>query len=404
MTKLLIDERPLTVLPSLVSLVGMERAVILQQIHWLSQQKNTGILLDDGEKWVWGNYAELCEEFFPFWKPESLRKHMNWLANKGYVLVQKPRGFDRTNHYRIHYEKLENTMRDDAPTSMRDDDDVSNRDDHPASIRKEDTAWMRDDDNASLYRTKMSTKKSTKMSTEKEIVGETPTPPSHPDTWGDFLGALCWVCHQHQEIDSLTEAQKGALTAEAKKLYAAGYTRSNLRRWLEDEWYKDWRWKKDKQRPTPAQVRAMIPTQRDSTGYVDAFYATPTASAPEEHKPIHLAQQDEPAIPPPSEPWASVLKELTCTLPLYASDWLQGSRLVETGTVAEYEDAKAGKKQVPLYHIELRPERGGGRDWLKRGTWQIRRRLQSHLQHDLMLDVVVADVADEANVPALEAA
>ena len=93
------------------------------------------------------------------------------------------------------------------------------------------------------------------------IVGAAPTPPFDPD-WLDFLNALCWICYGHKETKALTKDQFGALTAEAKLMRDDGYGIDDLRRWMKEHWQQDWRWKKDKQRPRPDEVRSSIPVLR----------------------------------------------------------------------------------------------------------------------------------------------
>jgi hypothetical protein len=95
---------------------------------------------------------------------------------------------------------------------------------------------------------------------ELGIVGATPTPPL--GDWQAYLDALCWICHGHQKTSSLTEAQLGALTAEAKKIRDDGYSKEELRDWWLKVWRNDWRWDKGRQRPRPDEVRSSIPILR----------------------------------------------------------------------------------------------------------------------------------------------
>jgi hypothetical protein len=96
---------------------------------------------------------------------------------------------------------------------------------------------------------------------ELGIVGEAPTPPLDSG-WQEYLEALCWVCHGHQKMDALTEGQLGALTSEAKRIRAEGYTQDDLRDWWMKVWRNDWRWDKGRQRPRPDEVRSSIPILR----------------------------------------------------------------------------------------------------------------------------------------------
>lgn len=108
MNKYLLDDRPLTVLPALAKLLGsVERAIVLQQIHWLLQQPKSGIE-QDGYKWVWGTYEEWAAKYFTMWEARVLRRHIVWLEENGYLISGQPRReqWDRTKYYRIEYSRF----------------------------------------------------------------------------------------------------------------------------------------------------------------------------------------------------------------------------------------------------------------------------------------------------------
>lgn len=55
MSKLLINEHPVMIIPSLALKLGLNEAVILQQIHyWLILSRH----MMDGRKWVYNTYKE----------------------------------------------------------------------------------------------------------------------------------------------------------------------------------------------------------------------------------------------------------------------------------------------------------------------------------------------------------
>jgi hypothetical protein len=128
MGQLLLDERPLVVLPSLVMKLGFERAVILQQIHWLLQQPRNGVE-HDGYKWVYGTYVEWCELYFPFWSPEALRKHIVKLEKAGYLISAELRKaeWDHTKYYRVNEEALGTDDTACGTASVRDEDTTTMR-------------------------------------------------------------------------------------------------------------------------------------------------------------------------------------------------------------------------------------------------------------------------------------
>ena len=107
MASLLLNERPLVVLPSLAEALGsVDEAIILQQLnYWL--QKSTKV--HDGKRWVY-NTLDAWMAQFPWIKSKTtLKKHLNKLAKLGLVLKgnDNKAGFDRTAWYSIDYQQLE---------------------------------------------------------------------------------------------------------------------------------------------------------------------------------------------------------------------------------------------------------------------------------------------------------
>ncbi|WP_313235538.1 hypothetical protein [Sporosarcina ureae] len=57
--KLLIDEEPIPLLPSLVHLVGINGALVMQQVHFRTRiSKN----IRDGHKWIYKTYEDWTKE------------------------------------------------------------------------------------------------------------------------------------------------------------------------------------------------------------------------------------------------------------------------------------------------------------------------------------------------------
>lgn len=109
MSKLLIQESPLTFQPSLAVAIGLNEAIVLQQIHyWIANTKNKGYE-QDGFKWVYNTYAEWKETNFPFWSENTVQRTFASLEEKGLVISIQPMKskYDRTKYYRIDYSKLE---------------------------------------------------------------------------------------------------------------------------------------------------------------------------------------------------------------------------------------------------------------------------------------------------------
>lgn len=102
---LLINEPPLQVLPTLAKKVGLNEAIILQQIHFkLLISKH----VFDGHKWIYNTYKEWHNEF-PFWSERTIMRTFKKLEELGYLIstdqYNKIRQ-DKTKWYRLNYSKL----------------------------------------------------------------------------------------------------------------------------------------------------------------------------------------------------------------------------------------------------------------------------------------------------------
>ncbi|UYL93785.1 DNA replication initiation protein [Geobacillus phage vB_GthS_NIIg9.7] len=122
MNKLLFDERPLVVLPTLAVKVGLNEAIILQQLHyWLKDSKN----VRDGYTWVYNSYEDWHEQF-PFWSVRTIKRIITGLENKGIIVsgcFNKMKA-DRTKWYRIDYKKLNEVINGNDDMCHDDGDNV----------------------------------------------------------------------------------------------------------------------------------------------------------------------------------------------------------------------------------------------------------------------------------------
>jgi len=106
---LLFDEYPLVVNPRLAALIGLNEALVLQQVHYWTE-KNAGSKMNDrdGHTWTYNTYAEWQEQF-PFWSERTIRRTVSNLERLG-VLVSdafNTAAYDHTKWYRVDYAKLE---------------------------------------------------------------------------------------------------------------------------------------------------------------------------------------------------------------------------------------------------------------------------------------------------------
>lgn len=105
MSKLLIAEHPLQVLPSLAVAIGLNEALVLQQVHyWLSRSDR----IVDGRIWFYKSVADWQKEF-PFWSEKTIRTAIKSLKDRGLLLVEHKavNVRDRTLWYSIDYDALD---------------------------------------------------------------------------------------------------------------------------------------------------------------------------------------------------------------------------------------------------------------------------------------------------------
>ncbi|HDA1660313.1 TPA: hypothetical protein O4344_001388 [Staphylococcus aureus] len=124
MTKLLIDDYPIQVLPRLAELIGLNEAIVLQQIHyWLNNSKHKY----DGKTWIFNSYPEWQKQF-PFWSLITIKRTIYSLEKQNLLLIgnYNKAKFDKTKWYSINYQTIEGMIR---PSYQNDTMVVSKRDD-----------------------------------------------------------------------------------------------------------------------------------------------------------------------------------------------------------------------------------------------------------------------------------
>lgn len=104
MSKLLIQESPIMIQPSLVVKLGLNGAIILQQVHyWLVTSPH----IKDGKRWIYNTYKDWQRQF-PFWSERTIMRAFLALEEKGYLLsanYNRMKG-DQTKWYSIDYDRL----------------------------------------------------------------------------------------------------------------------------------------------------------------------------------------------------------------------------------------------------------------------------------------------------------
>lgn len=106
-SKLLTSDRPLIVLPALAKEIKTNAAVVLQQIHYWSQNPNCGKVID-GEKWIYNTF-EAWQEQLSHLSVSTIKRAIALLRKLKLIVVEQHNRnqWDHTNYYRIDYQALE---------------------------------------------------------------------------------------------------------------------------------------------------------------------------------------------------------------------------------------------------------------------------------------------------------
>jgi uncharacterized phage protein (TIGR02220 family) len=135
-SNLLIDDYPILVLPALASEIGLNEAIVLQQMHYWLKKSNHNY---DGRRWIYNSFPE-WQKHFPFWSVMTIKRAVYSLEKQNllYVGNYNKAKFDKTKWYSINYEKLEGMKR---PSYQNDTTNVSKRND---GVYQNDTTNTRD--------------------------------------------------------------------------------------------------------------------------------------------------------------------------------------------------------------------------------------------------------------------
>ena len=104
---LLIADRPLLIMPRLVALVGLNEAIVLQQVrYWLGDDLRPQVR--DGRRWVYNSYRAWQERNFPFWQVDTVKRAFLNLERQG-LLLSANYNQSRRNHtkwYSVNFVRL----------------------------------------------------------------------------------------------------------------------------------------------------------------------------------------------------------------------------------------------------------------------------------------------------------
>lgn len=291
---LLIQESPLIVLPKLAQAIGLNEAIVLQQVHyWVVKSKDL---------WVYNSYEQWQSDNFPFWSIPTIKRIVYRLEERGILISKQGASTDRKKYYTIAYDKLD--MLTDPIVSKWADGIVSNCNDgvyqddplliteNTTEITTENTKYSassqesdepvyitidepigkssKNSDNIGIGADMLQDGYANDTYSEKPAVlaalsattaalvkpRKTLSKPRESDRPNEsdhyrFYLALCEVTGNNPSL------QIRKVHGMSKKLMKAGYTIQDLKD-FNLYWQRDWRYARDKRAPTPEELYSDI--------------------------------------------------------------------------------------------------------------------------------------------------
>ena len=103
----LFDEHPLVIDVKLAQIIGLNEAIVLQQVNYWLHSKHAKQI--DGRLWTYNSMKKWNEQF-PFWGLNTVKRTFSSLEESGLLIVgnYNKYKFDKTKWYSIDGEKLTN--------------------------------------------------------------------------------------------------------------------------------------------------------------------------------------------------------------------------------------------------------------------------------------------------------
>ena len=92
--------RPLVVIPELVVDLGIDAAIILQQLHWLLRDDKNGKVVN-GKRWIYNTYEDWRKEYFSWMSERAIRRAFTLLETKKLIESDQFDRSSRRKYYRL---------------------------------------------------------------------------------------------------------------------------------------------------------------------------------------------------------------------------------------------------------------------------------------------------------------
>lgn len=106
---LLVKDEPILFSPKLAKEIGLNEAIILQQVHyWTEINKSNNVNFYDGYYWTFNSYSSWQKNHFPFWSEKTIERIFHNLEENSFLLVgnYNKKKYDKTKWYRVNHEKI----------------------------------------------------------------------------------------------------------------------------------------------------------------------------------------------------------------------------------------------------------------------------------------------------------
>ena len=106
----LFDKHPIVIDTTLAQVVGLNEAIVLQQLNYWLHSKSAKYI--DGRLWVYNTFENWRKDNFPFWSLKTIKRVFGKLEKEGLIITANynKAGFDKTKWYSIATDKLDLLM------------------------------------------------------------------------------------------------------------------------------------------------------------------------------------------------------------------------------------------------------------------------------------------------------
>lgn len=122
--RLLFNEEPITINRLAANVLGLNEAIVVQQIHyWLNINEKAKINIYDGKVWTFNTYKNWQKENFTFWSVSTLKRIFSKLEENG-ILIKgnyNKKKYDQTLWVTLDYDVLEKLLVDYENENNADD-------------------------------------------------------------------------------------------------------------------------------------------------------------------------------------------------------------------------------------------------------------------------------------------